>query len=52
MAVLVPLKSSEDVAREIDWDAEWENMAKEIDLAWKSKKSKKSALEILTEMRR
>lgn len=49
MAVLVPLKSSEDVAREIDWDAEWENMAKEIDLAWKSKKS---ALETLTEMRR
>ena len=49
MAVLVPLKSSEDAAKGIDWDAEWEAMAKEIDLAWKSKKS---ALEILTEMRR
>ena len=49
MAVLVPLKSSEDAAKGIDWDAEWEAMAKEIDLAWKNKKS---ALEILTEMRR
>ena len=49
MAVLVPLKSSEDAEKEIDWDAEWEAVAKEIDLAWKSKKS---ALEILTEMRR
>lgn len=49
MAVLVPLRSSKEKAEEIDWDAEWENLAKEIDSAWKSEKS---ALEILTEMRR
>jgi antitoxin (DNA-binding transcriptional repressor) of toxin-antitoxin stability system len=49
MAVLVPLKSSEDAAKVLDWDAEWEILAREIDLDWKSKKS---ALEILTEMRR
>ena len=49
MAVLVPLKSSEDEAKVLDWDAEWETLAREIDLAWRSKKS---ALEILTEMRR
>ena len=49
MAVLVPLNSSKDTAREIDWDAEWEKLAQKIDLAWKSDKS---ALEVLTEMRR
>ena len=49
MSVLVPLKSSEDEAKVLDWDAEWETLAREIDLAWKSKKS---ALEILPEMRR
>lgn len=49
VAVLVPLKSSEDAAKVLDWDAEWKNLAQEIDLAWKGKKS---ALEILTEMRR
>jgi antitoxin (DNA-binding transcriptional repressor) of toxin-antitoxin stability system len=49
MAVLVPLKSSEDAAKVLDWDAEWDILAREIDLDWKSKKS---ALEILTEMRR
>ena len=49
MAVLVPLKSSEDAAKVLDWDAEWETLAREIDLAWKDKKS---ALAILTEMRR
>ena len=49
MAVLVPLRSSEDVAAEIDWDAEWQALAHEIDSAWKSEKS---ALEILAEMRR
>jgi hypothetical protein len=46
MAVLVPLRSSEDVVKEIDWDAEWLALAHEIDSAWKSKKS---ALEILAE---
>ncbi len=49
MAVLVPLKSSEDTSRGIDWGTEWETLAHEIDLAWKDKKS---ALEILAEMRR
>jgi antitoxin (DNA-binding transcriptional repressor) of toxin-antitoxin stability system len=49
MAVLVPLKSSEDAAKVLDWDAEWKTLAREIDLDWKSKKS---ALEILTERRR
>ena len=49
MAVLVPLKSSEESEEKIDWDAEWEAVAKEIDSAWKSKKS---AIEVLTEMRR
>ena len=49
MAVLVPLKSSEESEEKIDWDAEWEALAKEIDAAWKSKKS---AIEVLTEMRR
>ena len=39
MAVLVPLKSSEDAAKVLDWDAEWETLALEIDLAWKSKKA-------------
>ncbi len=50
MAVLVPLKSSKGTTtQEIDWDAEWEALARKIDSAWKSEKS---ALEILTEMRR
>jgi len=48
MAVLPPIKFSEEFAEKIDWDAEWEAVAKEIDSAWKSKKS---TLEILTEMR-
>ncbi len=49
MAVLMPLKSSEDAAKVLDWDAEWKNLAQKIELAWKNKKN---ALEILTEMRR
>ncbi len=49
MAVLVPLRSSEFTTKEVDWDSEWQALAHEIDSAWKSKKS---ALEILTEMRR
>lgn len=49
MAVLVPLKSSEESEEKIDWDTEWEAVAKEIDAAWKCKKS---AIEVLTEMRR
>lgn len=49
LAVLVSLKSSEDSPTEIDWDAEWQSLAREIDSSWKSKKS---VLEILTEMRR
>lgn len=49
IAVLVPLKSSKEKAEEIDWDAQWEAMARWIDSAWKSKKS---GLEILKERRR
>ena len=49
MAVLVPLRSSDSVEKEINWDAEWQALAHEIDSAWKSEKS---ALEILAEMRR
>jgi len=49
MAVLVPLKKSEDIAEEIDWDEEWQALARRIDSAWKSEKT---ALQILTEMRR
>jgi len=49
MAVIVPLISSEKAADRFDWDSEWQSLAKEIDSEWKSKKS---ALEILAEMRR
>ena len=49
MAVLVPLKKSEDIAEEIDWDEEWQALAQKIDSKWKSEKS---ALQILSEMRR
>ena len=49
MAVLVPLKKSEDIAEEIDWDEEWQALARRIDSAWKSEKT---ALQILSEMRR
>jgi hypothetical protein len=49
MAVLVPLIPSEIKPKEVDWDLEWQALAHEIDSAWKSKKS---ALDILAEMRR
>ena len=49
MAVLVPLRYSEEIAEEIDWDEEWQALAQRIDSAWKSEKS---ALQILSEMRR
>jgi antitoxin (DNA-binding transcriptional repressor) of toxin-antitoxin stability system len=53
LAVLVPLKSSLEAHAEKEdptlWDAEWEDLARKIEKAWKSKKS---ALEILSEMRR
>lgn len=49
MAVLVPLKKSEDIAEEIDWNEEWQALARRIDSAWKSEKT---ALQILSEMRR
>ena len=49
MAVLVPLIYSEDIAEEIDWDEEWQALAQKIDSKWKSEKS---ALQILSEMRR
>jgi len=53
LAVLVPLKSSIKAPRETEevsgWDEEWEDLARKIEMAWKSEKS---ALEILSEMRR
>lgn len=49
MAVLVPLTPTEVKVNEVDWDREWQALAHEIDSAWKSKKS---ALEVLAEMRR
>jgi len=49
MAVLVPLRYSEEIAEEIDWDEEWQALAQRIDSAWQSEKS---ALQILSEMRR
>jgi hypothetical protein len=49
LAVIVPLVSYDIESDELDWDREWQSLAQEIDSAWKSKKS---ALEILAEMRR
>ncbi len=39
MAVLVPLRSSEDEAAEIDWDAEWQALAHEIDSAGRARRA-------------
>jgi hypothetical protein len=49
MALLVSMKPSRDEAEEKKWDEEWAALGREIDKAWKSKKT---ALEILSEMRR
>ena len=49
MAVIVPLRSSDEATEKLDWDREWQALAREIDCAWKSEKS---ALQVLAEMRR
>ncbi len=49
LALLISMKSSQKRDTEKEWDAEWNSLAQEIDKAWKSKKS---ALETLSEMRR
>ncbi len=49
MAVIVPLRSSDEATEKLDWDKEWQTLAREIDCAWKSEKS---ALQVLAEMRR
>ena len=51
MSVEVSVDSAKkkDAPIEIDWDAEWQSLAKDIDSSWKSEKS---VLEILTEVRR
>jgi hypothetical protein len=43
------MRLAHNEAEEKKWDEEWEALGQEIDKAWKSKKS---ALEILSELRR
>lgn len=50
LAVLVSLKAVPTVPQPIsDWEAQWEKLAEEVGHAWKSEKS---AVEIISEMRR
>ena len=50
LALLVSLKSESSATRPIpDWDVRWDALAHRVSLAWQSKKS---AVEILSEMRR
>jgi len=53
LAVMVSLKPAVPVAETLsasdDWEAQWEALAEEIGRAWKGEKS---AVEILSEMRR
>lgn len=50
VAVLVSLKSASDKPRTAsDWIAKWDALAQKVSQSWKSDKS---AVEILTEMRR
>jgi len=50
LAVLVSLKAVPTVQQSMsDWEARWDALAQKVSLAWKSDKS---AVEILTEMRR
>ena len=49
-ALLVSLKAAPSQPQSlVDWEARWDTLARKIGQAWKSDKS---ALEILTEMRR
>ena len=50
IALLVSLKPMpRDNHEEADWDARWDALARQVSRAWKSEKS---AVELLTEMRR
>ncbi len=49
-ALLVSLKPVErEIQAEADWEARWDTLARQVSHAWKSEKS---AVEVLTEMRR
>ena len=50
IALLVSLKPTpRENHEEADWDARWDALARQVSRAWKSEKS---AVELLTEMRR
>ena len=50
IALLVSLKPiPRENHEEADWDARWDSLARQVGRAWKSEKS---AVELLTEMRR
>lgn len=50
IALLVSLKlTPRENHEEVDWDARWDALARQVGRAWKSEKS---AVELLTEMRR
>ena len=49
LAVMVSLKADVEVEPVADWEAQWGKLAEEVGRAWKSEKS---AVEILSEMRR
>jgi antitoxin (DNA-binding transcriptional repressor) of toxin-antitoxin stability system len=49
LALLVSLRSEPRVRLLPDWDARWDALARRVSQAWKSEKS---AVEILSEMRR
>ncbi len=49
LAVMVSLKPDAEVEPAADWETQWKELAEEVGRAWKSEKS---AVEILSEMRR
>ena len=49
LAVMVSLKADAEVEPTADWEAQWGELAEEVGRAWKGEKS---AVEILSEMRR
>ena len=49
LAVVVSLKPVAETLPASDWEAQWEALAEKVGRAWKSEKS---AVEILSEMRR
>jgi len=48
-ALLVSLKPALRESREVDWDARWDTLARQVSDAWQSEKG---AVELLSEMRR